>query len=102
MKSIRVVAYSRPTILCFLLFAQIGTSRLASAQAGQGADWPQFGWDVASSGVSHAGSGINSRNIGSLILHQVHIDGTVDASAIYLHDVTANESTHAVILGTPT
>jgi glucose dehydrogenase len=80
----------------------MGCSRIASAQIGQGTDWPQFGWDVASSGVSHSRSGINNLNIGSLKLRQVHIDGTVDASAIYLHGVTVNGSPHDVFFFTTT
>src|SRR6266404_129889 len=102
MRRIRGVAISRRSILWLLLFAQIRNSRIASAQAGQSADWPQFGWDVASSGVSHARSGIDSRNIGSLKRRQIHIDGTVDASAIYLHGVTVNGSTHDVFFFTTT
>jgi outer membrane protein assembly factor BamB len=93
---------SRRSILWFLFFAQIGTSPIAFAQARQNADWPGFGWGVASSGVSRARSGIDSRNIGSLQRRQVHMDGIVDASAIYLHGVTVNGSTHDVFFVTTT
>ncbi len=68
----------------------------------QSADWPQFGFDAASSGVSQARSGIDSRNIGSLTKRQVKLDGTVDSSAIYLQGVTVNGSAHDVFFVTTT
>jgi outer membrane protein assembly factor BamB len=87
------------SIACFIAIAQIGSSPNA---LGQTADWPQFGFDAASSGASGAWSGINSRNIGSLARRQVQIDGTVDASAIYLHGVTIGGSTHDAFFVTTT
>ncbi len=86
------------SIVGFLVF--IGSSRIASPQTAQSTDWPGFGWDVASSGVSGARSGIDTRNIGALTRRAVQIDGTVDASAIYLHGVTVNGSTHSVFFVT--
>ena len=58
------------------------------------ADWPQFGWDVASSSASPADTGITAANVASLERRQVRLDGTVDASAIYLHGVTAQGAKH--------
>jgi hypothetical protein len=101
----RLRAISRRAIVWFLfqISAQIVTSPIAIAQTRQGeADWPQFGWGAASSGVSQAKSGITSSNIGTLTRHQILIDGTVDASAIYLHDVPVNGSTHDVFFVTTT
>jgi len=86
-------------MVLFFTLAQIGFSRVGFGQA---ADWPQFGWDVASSGTSNARSRISSRNVGSLIRRQIQIDGTVDASAIYLHGVTVNGSSHDVFFVTTT
>jgi len=63
-------------------------------------DWTQFGADVASSGSSRAPAGITAANIGSLTRRQVHLDGTVDASAIYLHDVQVKGSIHDVFFVT--
>lgn len=65
-------------------------------------DWTQFGWDVASSGASTASTGITAANIASLQRHQVHLDGTVDASAIYLQGVTVKGSSHNVFFVTTT
>ncbi|HEX5228362.1 MAG TPA: PQQ-binding-like beta-propeller repeat protein [Bryobacteraceae bacterium] len=86
----------------FLLWAQFGSAGIAVAQAPQATDWPQFGWDVASSGASQALTGINRRSLASLVRHQIQIDGTVDSSVIYLHAVTVNGSTHDVFFMTTT
>jgi len=64
------------------------------------ADWPQFGWDVASSSASADPTGITAANAGALVRHQVTLDGAVDASAIYLHGVTVKGSTHNVFFVT--
>jgi hypothetical protein len=99
------IAISRRAIVLFVfqLLAPIGNPRNTFAQIRQGgADWPQFGWDIESHGVSNAKSGINSRNIGTLTRHQIQIEGTVDASAIYLHDVTVNGATRDVLFVTTT
>src|SRR5438105_2560155 len=50
-------------------------------------DWTRFGWDAARSSASPDSTGISASNAGTLRRQQVTIDGTVDASAIYLHDV---------------
>jgi hypothetical protein len=65
-------------------------------------DWPQFGWDVASSGASPAVTGITGANVGALTRRQVSLSGTVDASAIYLHAVTAGGAVHDVFFVTTT
>jgi outer membrane protein assembly factor BamB len=65
-------------------------------------DWPQFGFDVASSGAPTGPAGITAANAASLTRQQVSLDGTVDASAIYLHGVTANGSNHNVFFVTTT
>lgn len=65
-------------------------------------DWPQFGLDASSSGASPAAAGITAANAASLVRLQAPLDGTVDASAIYLHGVTVNESIHDVFFVTTT
>ncbi len=75
---------------------------ITAIQAQSSNDWPQFGWDPASSGVSQAHSGIDTRNIHSLTRRQVQIDGTVDASAIYLQGVAVHGSAHDVFFVTTT
>src|SRR5579883_958254 len=57
-------------------------------------DWPQFGWDVASSSAPPVPTGITAANVTSMARRQVAIDGTVDASAIYLQKVNIEGATH--------
>ena len=68
----------------------------------QARDWPQFGWDVSSSGSFPGLTGITAANAPDLIRHQVQLDGTVDASPIYLHAATVNGSKHDVFFVTTT
>ncbi len=92
---LRGVAVSRRFLLLLLLPGAL-IWRIEAQRAGRHEplnDWPQFGLDVASSGAS-AGAGIGASNLASLTRRQVHLDGTVDASAIYLHGVTVNGSNH--------
>lgn len=65
-------------------------------------DWPQFGWDVPSSGAPPGSTGITTVSIATMTRRQVHLDGTVDASAIYLHDIAVNGSNHDVFFVTTT
>lgn len=93
------VAVAARSVAWLVLFAQIGSLPRLLAQT---ADWPQFGWDVESTGASNARSGITSRNLLSLTRHQIPIDGTVDASATYLQGVAVNGSAHDVFFVTTT
>jgi len=63
-------------------------------------DWPQFGWDVSSSGASGDPTGVTAANVGSMVRHQVQLNGTVDASPIYLHGVTVKGAKHNVFFVT--
>jgi hypothetical protein len=63
-------------------------------------DWLQFGADAASSGAFTSETGISGANAASLIRRQVQLDGTVDASAVYLHSTTVNGSNHDVFFVT--
>jgi hypothetical protein len=65
-------------------------------------DWPQFGWDVGKSSVSPDPTGITAANISTLQRQQVQLDGTVDASPIYLHGVSVRGATHDVFFVTTT
>jgi hypothetical protein len=65
-------------------------------------DWPQFGWDVSSSGSPPGMTGITAANAPFLTRRQVQLDGTVDASAIYLHAANVNGSNHDVFFLTTT
>ena len=97
-----MVAVSRRLMPWLLLATGILSLRIAAQRAGRHEpvnDWPQFGLDSASSGAS-AATGVTARDIASTTRRQVHLDGTVDASAIYLHDVTVNGSNRDVFFVT--
>jgi len=53
------------------------------AGSAQSHDWPLFGYDTARHGVSPDAT-ITQANVRSLRREQVHLDGTVDSSAIYV------------------
>src|SRR5437588_5266474 len=65
-------------------------------------DWTRFGWDAGRSNAPPMATGITAANVATLVRQQVAIDGTVDASAIYLHRVPVNGSTHDVFFVTTT
>src|SRR5947207_1804813 len=65
-------------------------------------DWTRFGWDAGGSNAPPIATGITAANVATLVRQQVAIDGTVDASAIYLHRVPVNGSTHDVFFVTTT
>lgn len=65
-------------------------------------DWPMFGWDVGRSSAPTLPMGIDAGNLHALQRQQVRIDGTVDASAIYLHGVTVKGAMHDVFFVTTT
>jgi hypothetical protein len=94
----RVAGFWRVLLLSLFISAGIGVSD--GQQAAN--DWTQFGWDLASSNSSTAATGITAANVTSLSRRQVKLDGTVDASAIYLHGVTVKGSTDDVFFVTTT
>jgi outer membrane protein assembly factor BamB len=65
-----------------------------------GHDWTRFGWDAARSSVSRDPTRIDATNVSTLERQEVKIDGTVDASAIYLHGVQVQGATRDVIFVT--
>src|SRR5580698_3029694 len=93
-------AIARRWLLLALALAA-SASPLWGAQAAAG-DWTQFGWDVASSGASTDDTGITTANAASLQRRQVALDGTVDASAIYLHGIEVKGAQHDVFFVTTT
>jgi outer membrane protein assembly factor BamB len=100
-----IVALSRRLLPYLLLVATIGLLRVSGQHAGHdeaAQDWPQFGCDVASSGVSTAATGITAANVASLKRRRVQLDGAVDASAIYLRGVTVKGANHDVFFVTTT
>jgi hypothetical protein len=91
---------TRRTLRLFLiLIAAAGSRSFAQSPAG---DWTQFGWDVAASSAPTGPTGITASNVASLQRRQVTLDGTVDASAIYLHAVNVEGAEHDVFFATTT
>ena len=87
-------------VLFAFILAEIGNVPLAAQHAGN--DWTQFGWDVASSSAPTSPTGITAANVASLSRREVKLDGTVDASAIYLHGAMVKGSKHNVFFVTTT
>src|SRR6266496_1946502 len=65
-------------------------------------DWARFGWDAGRSSATADETGITAANVGTMRRQQVTLDGTVDASPIYLHGVRMNGATHDVFFVTTT
>ncbi|MGZ3502912.1 MAG: hypothetical protein ACXU94_16505, partial [Gemmatimonadaceae bacterium] len=82
-----------------------GASKASAAVESSAAsthDWARFGGDVGRSSSSPDPTGITAANVAGLTRQQVTLDGTVDASAIYLHGVRAGSGTHDVFFVTTT
>jgi hypothetical protein len=81
---------------------------LASLAAGSGtgatagSDWPMFGFTAARTNAGPAVTGITASSVGKLRRRQVTLPGTVDSSAIYLHDVNVKGARHDVFFATTT
>ncbi len=65
-------------------------------------DWGRFGWDAGRSNANTASTGITAANVGTMVKQQIAIDGTVDASPIYLHGATIGGAKHDAFFVTTT
>jgi len=65
-------------------------------------NWTEFDFDAQRSGVGPASTGITARNLHSLQERRVHLDGTVDSSAIELHGIAIRGRSRDVIVVTTT
>ena len=63
-------------------------------------DWTRFGWDATRSNVATDATGLSAANVATMRRQQVTLDGTVDASPIYLHAVRVNGAAHDVFFVT--
>ncbi|HYM22806.1 MAG TPA: PQQ-binding-like beta-propeller repeat protein [Vicinamibacterales bacterium] len=76
---------------------------IAAAQsAAAPSDWPRFGYDAGRSNASTAPTGIDAGNISAAVKQKVPLDGTVDASPIYLANVTVHGEMYDVFFVTTT
>jgi PQQ-like domain len=76
-----------------------GTAGTAAVPAG---DWTTFDYNPQRSGVGPADIGIDSENVRRLRTRIVHIDGTVDSSAIEMHGIVIRGRARDVIVVTTT
>src|SRR5215471_9951211 len=74
----------------------------AASQVASAGDWTRFGFDAARHNAAPATGGITAANVGRLRRMQVHLDGTVDSSPIYLSRVVARGARHDVFVVTTT
>ncbi len=77
------------------------TTPVASS-AGSATDWPLFGYTAARANSGPAATGITAANVVRLRRQRVLLDGTVDSSPIYLHDVRVRGAVHDVFFVTTT
>ena len=85
-------------LLCLLL----ATSASAAVQSQPSQDWPMFGGNLESASSNPTPTGITADNVSRLTRRQVALDGTVDASAIYLKGVMVRGALHDAIFVTTT
>lgn len=89
--------------ICCLTLAAGGVASGARAPGSDTShDWTRFGWDVGRSSASTAPAGIGAAQLSSLRRQRVALDGTVDASPIYLHGVRVGGGTRDVFFVTTT
>jgi outer membrane protein assembly factor BamB len=81
---------------------QTASSTTSANRIASSHDWTRFGWDAARSSAAPDATGITATNVGTMQRQQVTLDGTVDASPIYLHGARVNGGTHDVFLVTTT
>ncbi len=71
-------------------------------RAAPSVDWPMFGWNIARTSAPTVAMGVTAANVSSMRRTQVAIDGTVDATAIYLHGITVGGIARDVFFMTTT
>ncbi len=85
---------------------RLGTSTPADSAAVSSVttpqDWTRFGWDTGRSNANTGSTGITASNVASMVRQQVAIDGTVDASPIYLHGAMIGGARHDAFFVTTT
>jgi hypothetical protein len=87
-------------VISLLLGASVTVA--ADAQGLPPQDWPMFGGNVESTSANSQPTGITAANVAQLSRRQIRLDGTVDASAIYLQGVTVHGAHHDAIFVTTT
>ncbi len=89
------------TVLLALAALLVAALPAAARTSSSGADWARFGYDEARHGVAPTGA-LAAASVGALKGQQVQLDGTVDSSPIYLHEVRVLGVVHDVFFVTTT
>jgi outer membrane protein assembly factor BamB len=89
-----------PVVISVLFGASVTVAAFAQSIPSQ--DWPMFGGNVESTSANPGPTGITAGNVAQLTRRQIKLDGTVDASAIYLQGVTVHGARHNAIFVTTT
>jgi hypothetical protein len=99
------VSRNRAVVLAAAALA-LGGGAWAGAATDRGAaggnDWTRFGWSPDRSSAPPFATGITAANVRKLVRQQVQLQGTVDASPIYLHGVQVKGGPHDVFFVTTT
>jgi outer membrane protein assembly factor BamB len=77
-----------------LVLVACGSASVGHSSAEVGGDWARFGYDAARHNAGPVKTGITSANVGKLRRQRVTLDGTVDASPIYLRGVKIHGASH--------
>ena len=102
-----------PQLFCFAFMACASPHSTPATDTGgttnpppvnsNGHDWPRFGFDEARTSAFDAPTGITAAIVPTMKRQQVAIEGVVDASAIYLHNIQVSGAAHDVFfVTTPT
>ena len=88
------------TVVSLLFGASVSAAVCAQGLPAQ--DWPMFGGNVESTSANATPTGITAANVTRLARRAIKLDGTVDASAIYLHGVEIHGARRNAIFVTTT
>jgi hypothetical protein len=82
--------------------ATSATAATSAKKPASGHDWTRFDWNAQRSGSPAFSTGITKKRVRSLRRRRVRLPGTVDSSAIYLHDVKIRGMRHDAFFVTTT
>jgi outer membrane protein assembly factor BamB len=78
----------------------LASSRASVATTPRLSDWPEFGLNPQRTDATDETTGITAANVGHLRLRTVALPGTVDGSAIYVHQASVGGARHNVAIVT--
>lgn len=97
---LRLVALIATAVLSGASCQDPGPAPVVEHRQAEPGDWPRFGYNAGRSNYYPDSTGIVAENVAGLTRMQVTLDGTVDASPIYLHGVTVSGASHDVFFVT--